>query len=75
MTEETLKRAIKCKEEIDSISNFLGKTLPSYGFTLVPLVMDRGDNPYVVYDAELREKILKLVQEHRDKLEKELEEM
>ena len=74
MTEETLKRAIKCKEEIDSISNFLEKTLPSYGFTLVPLV-DRGDSSYVVYDAELREKILKLVQEHRDKLEKELEEM
>ena len=75
MTEETLKRAIKYKKEIDSIDNFLRKTLPSYGLTLASLG-DRVDRcEYVVYDEEVKEGILKIVKERRDKLEKALEEM
>ena len=70
MTEETLKRAIKYKKEIDSITDFVREAMSCYGFTL-----SSNRHEYWVCDIGTKELILKIVKERRSELEKELEEM
>ncbi len=69
MTEEEIKKVIQYNQEIESIYFFLDRAMPSYGFDLI------SNGCEYMACGEVKEKILEIVKERKDQLEKELEEM